>query len=103
MISNSYRILDKKRVSHEDLHKPYPAPEGPTFRLPPTGLERPGKAPISVSMNLQDGAPKARFLTVADTEEGTGPGGLVSLEFGRHQSKCLKFTKVNNIIISPLL
>ena len=88
MISNSYRILDQKRVSNEGSHRPYPAPEEPSIKLPPTGANRHGRAPVSVSLNLHGKMPKNRFLTVNDEEEGKVTGEIISLEFGRlEQSK----------------
>ena len=88
MISNSYRILDKKRVSHEDVHRPYAGPGEPIIKVPPSGADRRGRAPVSVSMNLQEGLPKSKFLTMPDAAEGRVTGELISLQFGCHdQSK----------------
>ena len=79
MVSNSYRILDKQRVSHEDVHRAYGGPEEPAIKGPPIGMDRRGRAQVSVSMNLQDSLPKNKFLTMPDEANGQAAGELISL------------------------
>ena len=111
MISNSYRILDQKRVSHDGGHSafrrasgpgldPYGAHEGPTIAVPPGGADRRARAPVSVSLHLLDGRPQSKFCTMPDAGEGPATGELISLQFGRpDQSKSPRTTILNSTTV----
>ena len=81
MVSNSYRILDKNRVSHEQLASASPAslkapPEGPTINLNQLKRSQWGKSPVSVSAALKLGNPANKFVTMDHkNRDRNKPGG----------------------------
>ena len=81
MVSNSYRILDKNRVSHEQLASASPVslkapPEGPTINLNQLKRSQWGKSPVSVNAALKLGNPANKFVTMDyKNRDKNRPGG----------------------------
>ena len=69
MISNSYRILDYNRVSHEQLELESPPTAsvqnlGPTINVSKLKKSQWGKSPVSISGIARHNSPTNRFVTM---------------------------------------